>query len=140
MHKITRFGVSIDQKLLEHFDEKISSEGYLNRSEAIRDLIRESLVEKEWKLGDEELIGVVSLVFSHSQRELTEALTEIQHHHYPSIISAVHIHLDHDNCLEVLVVRGKAGLIKKIADELIAAKGVKHGKLTVTTTGKDLPS
>ncbi len=139
MHKITRFGVSIDQKLLEHFDEKISSEGYLNRSEAIRDLIRESLVEKEWKLGDEELIGVVSLVFSHSQRELTEALTEIQHHHYPSIISAVHIHLDHDNCLEVLILKGRGKKIRTITDELKTLRGVKHCQLSISTTGKELP-
>jgi len=139
MQKITRFGVSIDQKLLEHFDEKISSEGYLNRSEAIRDLIRESLVEKEWKLGDEELIGVVSLVFSHSQRELTEALTEIQHHHYPSIISAVHIHLDHDNCLEVLILKGRGKKIRTITDELKTLRGVKHCQLSISTTGKELP-
>ena len=138
MQKITRFGVSIDQKLLEHFDEKISSEGYLNRSEAIRDLIRESLVEKEWKLGDGEMIGVVSLVFSHSQRELTEALTEIQHHHYPSIISAVHIHLDHDNCLEVLILKGKGKKIRTITDELKTLRGVKHCQLSISTTGKEL--
>jgi len=138
MQKITRFGVSIDQKLLEHFDEKISSEGYLNRSEAIRDLIRESLVEKEWKLGDGEMIGVVSLVFSHSQRELTEALTEIQHHHYPSIISAVHIHLDHDNCLEVLILKGRGKKIRAITDELKTLRGVKHCQLSISTTGKEL--
>ncbi|MCX5858687.1 MAG: nickel-responsive transcriptional regulator NikR [Proteobacteria bacterium] len=139
MQKITRFGVSIDQKLLEHFDEKISSEGYLNRSEAIRDLIRESLVEKDWKLGDEEMIGVVSLVFSHAQRELTEALTEIQHHHYPSIISAVHIHLDHDHCLEVLILKGKGKKIRMITDELKILRGVKHCQLSISTTGKELP-
>jgi CopG family nickel-responsive transcriptional regulator len=139
MQKITRFGVSIDEKLLEHFDEKISSEGYLNRSEAIRDLIRESLVEKEWKLGDGELIGVVSLVFSHSKRELTEALTEIQHHHYPSIISAVHIHLDRENCLEVLILKGKGKKIRSITDELKTLRGVKHCQLSISTTGKELP-
>jgi CopG family nickel-responsive transcriptional regulator len=139
MQKITRFGVSIDQKLLEHFDEKISSEGYLNRSEAIRDLIRESLVEKDWKLGNEEMIGVVSLVFSHAQRELTEALTEIQHHHYPSIISAVHIHLDHDNCLEVLILKGKGKKLRAITDELKTLRGVKHCQLSISTTGKELP-
>jgi CopG family nickel-responsive transcriptional regulator len=139
MQKITRFGVSIDQKLLKHFDEKISSEGYLNRSEAIRDLIRESLVEKDWKLGDEEMIGVVSLVFSHAQRELTEALTEIQHHHYPSIISAVHIHLDHDHCLEVLILKGKGKKIRTITDELKTLRGVKHCQLSISTTGKELP-
>lgn len=139
MQKITRFGVSIDQKLLEHFDEKISSEGYLNRSEAIRDLIRECLVEKDWKLGDEEMIGVVSLVFSHAQRELTEALTEIQHHHYPSIISAVHIHLDHDNCLEVLILKGKGKKLRTITDELKTLRGVKHCQLSISTTGKELP-
>jgi len=139
MQKITRFGVSIDQKLLEHFDEKISSEGYLNRSEAIRDLIRESLVEKDWKLGGEEMIGVVSLVFSHAQRELTEALTEIQHHHYPSIISAVHIHLDHDHCLEVLILKGKGKKIRTITDELKTLRGVKHCQLSISTTGKELP-
>ena len=138
MALITRFGVSIEESLLKNFDRLISRKGYQNRSEAIRDLIRESLVEKEWKLGDGEMIGVVSLVFSHSQRELTEALTEIQHHHYPSIISAVHIHLDHDNCLEVLILKGRGKKIRAITDELKTLRGVKHCQLSISTTGKEL--
>jgi CopG family nickel-responsive transcriptional regulator len=97
-------------------------------------------VEHRKQFGGEEIVGTITLVYDHHKQHVQEALTDIQHDHHEVIISAVHVHLDHHNCLEVLIVKGKAALIKKIADELIAAKGVKHGQLTVTTTGKDLPS
>jgi len=138
MSGIRRFGVSIDSKLLEDFDRLIREKGYNNRSEAIRDLIRDKLVQEEWELGTKETVGSVTLVYSHEVRELTEVLTGLQHEHHRSIISTMHIHLDEHNCLEVLVVRGKANDIKSIADKLIGTRGVKHGKLTLTTTGKDL--
>jgi CopG family nickel-responsive transcriptional regulator len=138
MTEISRFGVSIDRRLLEHFDEKIAAEGYLNRSEAIRDLIRNYLVKEEWNLGEEEVIGVVSLVFEHVRRELTEGLTEVQHHHYSSIVSAVHIHLDHNNCLEVLILKGRGKKIRAITNELKSLRGVKHCQLSISTTGKEL--
>jgi CopG family nickel-responsive transcriptional regulator len=136
--KIARFGVSIDQKLLEQFDRKISTEGYLNRSEAIRDLIRGSLVEKEWDLGQGEVVGVVSLVFEHHRRELTEELTEVQHHHYQSVLSSMHVHLDHDNCLEVLILKGKVSKIRQVANKLKSLRGVKHCQLSISTTGKEI--
>ncbi len=135
---IKRFGVSLDSSLLRNFDSLISRKGYANRSEAIRDLIRDSLVKEEWKHGNKETVGTITFVYSHETRELTDTLTELQHHFYASIISSMHVHLDEHNCLEVIVVKGKGENIKKIADRLIGTKGVKHGKLTVTTTGKHL--
>ena len=116
------------------------AKGYDNRSLAIADMLRGQLVEHRKQFGGEEIVGTITLVYDHHKQHVQEALTDIQHDHHKVIISAVHVHLDHHNCLEVLIVKGKAALIKKIADELIAAKGVKHGKLTVTTTGKGLPS
>ncbi|RJQ50751.1 MAG: nickel-responsive transcriptional regulator NikR [Actinobacteria bacterium] len=138
MTELTRFGISIDSKLLEAFDELIAAKGAANRSEAIRDLIRAALVETEWETSDVETVGTVTLVYDHHTRDLSEKLDHLQHEHHDSIVSTIHVHLDHHNCLEVLVVRGESGEIKKIADMLIATKGVKHGKLTMTTTGHDL--
>jgi len=113
--------------------------GYENRSLAVADMIRGQLVEHRQKFGSEEIAGTITLVYDHHKQHVQAALTNIQHDHHEVIIATLHAHLDHDNCLEVIAVRGKAGTIKKIADELIAAKGVKHGKLTVTTTGESLP-
>jgi CopG family nickel-responsive transcriptional regulator len=135
---ITRFGVSLDNTLLERFDSLIDKKRYTNRSEAIRDLIRDSLVMEEWESTTSETVGSITIVYSHDTRELTDTLTDLQHHSYAAIISSMHIHLDEHNCLEVIVVKGKARDIKAIADRLIGTKGVKHGKLTVTTTGKHL--
>jgi len=137
---VTRFSVSLPPQLLEQFDEMAEAKGYDNRSLAIADMLRGQLVEHRKQFGGEEIVGTITLVYDHHKQHVQEALTDIQHDHHEVIISAVHVHLDHHNCLEVLIVKGKAALIKKIADELIAAKGVKHGKLTVTTTGKGLPS
>ncbi len=135
---VYRFGISLEKALIERFDLLIKKKGYANRSEAIRDLIRDSLVTEEWESLNTEAVGTITLVYSHETRELTENLTELQHHYHNSIISAMHIHLDEHNCLEVVVVKGKAKDIKTIADRLIGTKGVKHGKLTVTTSGKYL--
>jgi CopG family nickel-responsive transcriptional regulator len=137
---VTRFSVSLPPQLLEQFDAMAEAKGYDNRSLAIADMLRGQLVEHRKQFGGEEIVGTITLVYDHHKQHVQEALTDIQHDHHEVIISAVHVHLDHHNCLEVLIVKGKAALIKKIADELIAAKGVKHGQLTVTTTGKDLPS
>ena len=139
MPTISRFGVSIDTKLLESFDTLISKKGYTNRSEAIRDLIRELLVENEWQEGNQDTVGAITLVYSHDQRELHDKLTELQHQRYHFVVSNLHVHLDEHNCLEVLVVKGKSKSIKNIADRLIGTRGVKHGKLTMTTGGKNLP-
>ncbi|MDA8100620.1 MAG: nickel-responsive transcriptional regulator NikR [Nitrospiraceae bacterium] len=138
MAGVARFGVSLDSKLMRKFDELIERKGYRARSEAIRDLIRDRLVEEEWEGGDAETVGTITIVYNHHTRELDHALTDIQHQSYHQIISALHIHLDAHNCLEVLVVKGKSRDIKKIADHLIGTKGVKHGKLVMTTTGKEL--
>jgi CopG family transcriptional regulator, nickel-responsive regulator len=138
MGDLSRIGVAIDADLLEKFDHLIESRGYTNRSEAFRDLIRDELVEQSWQRPDSQVVGTVTLVYDHHVRLLNEKLTDLQHAHFHQILSTLHVHLDHDNCLEVLVVRGKAGQVKKIADALISTKGVKHGRLTITSTGAEL--
>ena len=138
MSDLARFGISIDERLLRRFDDLIGNKGYVNRSEAIRDLIRNALVEDQWAREDEETVGTVTLVYDHHTRDLADKLTEQQHSHHEAIISALHVHLDAHNCLEVVVVKGQAREVKRLADELIGTKGVKHGKLVTTTTGKYL--
>ena len=137
MEKIVRFGVSMDSRLLKQFDKYIGQKGYANRSEAIRDMIRSNLVEEEWKVGKGETVGTITIIYNHHKRELTDTLTNIQHKYHASMISTMHVHLDSHNCLEVLVVKGKAREITIIADRLIGTKGVIHGKLTTATLGKD---
>src|SRR5664279_3679294 len=119
MSDTIRFGISIDSKLLDNFDRLIEHKGYVNRSEALRDLIRASLIEVKLEEGEEEMVGTVTLVYNHHVPDLSNKLTEHQHSYHHQIISALHVHLDAHNCLEVLVLRGKAREIKKIADELI---------------------
>jgi len=138
MSKITRFGVSLESMLLEKFDRLNSQKGYKNRSEAIRDLIREKLVSEEWGSSEHETVGVFSLVYDHHQRELNKILNHIQHQYLEVIVSSTHVHIDHHNCLEVIILRGKTDVIKKITDQLASTRGVKHGKLIMTSTGSDL--
>jgi len=138
MSELARIGVAIDSDLLEKFDDLIGKRGYTNRSEAFRDLVREELVRKSWESGDAEVVGTVTLVYDHHVRMLGEKLTDLQHDNHRYIVSTLHVHLDHDNCLEVLIVKGKGGDVQKIADALISTKGVKHGRLTLTTTGAGL--
>jgi CopG family nickel-responsive transcriptional regulator len=138
MGKTIRFGVSLDSDLLQKFDELCEERCYQTRSEAIRDLIRNTLVQKEWEDTDNELAGTLSLVYDHHQSDLAQRLTEIQHESHNVILSTLHVHLDHDNCLEVLVLRGPGNEIRDLAQRLISTKGVKHGKLGLTTTGQDL--
>ncbi|ULA64115.1 MAG: Putative nickel-responsive regulator [Nitrospira sp.] len=137
MDKLVRFGVSLDQRLLGDFDRHIQQRQYATRSEALRDLIRNQLVEEEWGR-NRETVGTITFVYDHHVRDLTSKLTDIQHDYHGKILSGMHVHLDHDHCLEVLVVKGKGSEIRKIADALVSVKGVKHGKLTMTTTGKGL--
>ena len=137
MSGITRFGVSIEQTLLSSFDHLIDRKGYRNRSEAIRDLIRDSLVQEEWKSG-QETVGTIAIVYDHHTRELSKILTDLQHSFFKFIISTIHVHLDAHHCMEVLIVKGKSDDLKKISDRLIGIKGVKHGRLSLTTTGKGL--
>jgi len=138
MSGLSRIGVAIDSDLLNKFDQLIGQRGYTNRSEAFRDLIRDALVEKTWESPDSQVVGTVTLVYDHHVRLLNEKLTGIQHDFHHSILSTLHVHLDHDNCLEVLVVRGKSSVVRKVADVLISTKGVKHGRLTITTSGAEL--
>ena len=138
MSDLARIGVAIDSSLLEQFDRLIAERGYPNRSEAFRDLIREDLVEQHWESPDADVVGTVTLVYDHHVRTLSERLTGMQHDYHHNILSTMHVHLDHNNCLEVLVVKGKSAAVRKIADRLISTKGVKHGRLTVTTTGAGL--
>ncbi|GBE00203.1 putative nickel-responsive regulator [bacterium BMS3Abin07] len=135
---VIRFGISLENVLLGRFDSLVKKKGYASRSEAIRDIIRDSLVMEEWESSIAETVGTITIVYSHDTRELTDILTDLQHHYYNSIISSMHIHLDEHNCLEVIVLKGRAQDIRTIADRLIGTRGVKHGKLTVTTTGKHL--
>jgi CopG family nickel-responsive transcriptional regulator len=138
MSDLSRIGVAIDAGLLDKFDRLIAQRGYTNRSEAFRDLIRDELVEKAWEAPESHVVGTVTLVYDHHVRLLNEKLTGIQHDFHRSILSTLHVHLDHDNCLEVLVLRGKASEVRKVADALISTKGVKHGRLTMTTSGAEM--
>ena len=138
MSSLSRIGVAIDTDLLNKFDKLIGQRGYTNRSEAFRDLIRDELVEKIWESPESHVVGTVTLVYDHHVRMLNEKLTGIQHDYHHAILSTLHVHLDHDNCLEVLVVRGRSAEVRKVADVLISTKGVKHGRLTITTSGEEL--
>ena len=139
MSELVRFGVSIDAGLLDQFDRQIAQKGYNNRSEAIRDLIRDNIVEQEWAT-DDETVGTITLVYDHHTPELNQKMTHIQHSFTGEIKSVLHIHMDHSNCLEVLVVQGNGALVRQLADRLISLRGIKHGKLTMTTTGRNIPS
>ena len=138
MGELSRIGVAVDSELLERFDRLIARRGYTNRSEAFRDLIRDELVEVAWEAPEAQVVGSITLVYDHHVRLLNEKLTDMQHEFHRAILSTLHVHLDHDHCLEVLVVRGRAGALRKIADALIATKGVKHGRLTITASGDEL--
>ena len=138
MPGVTRFGVSLEEHLLAQFDRLIARRGYTNRSEAIRDLIRESLVREQWEVGSDEVVGTLTLVYNHEVRDLTDKLTDLQHAHYKAIVSGLHVHLDPHHCLEVLVLRGRAKELKAIADRLIGTRGVKHGTFSATAEGRAL--
>jgi CopG family nickel-responsive transcriptional regulator len=137
MGKLTRFSVSIESELLERFLRLSKKHRWTNRSEALRHLMREALVREEWA-ADDEIVGTITLVYDHHKRELSDRLTRIQHDHHDAVLAATHIHLDHDNCLEMIAVQGRASTVQKIADALLHTRGVKHGRLSVTTTGKRL--
>jgi CopG family nickel-responsive transcriptional regulator len=138
MSNLTRIGVALDADLLERFDQLIEERGYQNRSEAFRHLIRNELVEETWKSPDSEVVGSVTLVYNHHVRMLSDKLLDLQHDHHSAILSTLHVHLDHENCLEVLLIKGKATDVNHIANALISTKGVKHGRLTLSSVGKNL--
>jgi len=130
--KIKRFGVSIEPNLIGKFDKLIKKEGYTNRSEAIRDMIRKNLIAEKNKDLDTKVIGTLTIIYDHHTGTLTNKLLDLQHDHHNEILSTTHIHIDHHNCLEVLVLKGKTGRIKKLADNIKALKGIKHGELVIT--------
>jgi len=117
----------------------VREKGYRNRSLAISDMVRDHLVEHHQEMTDGEVAGAITIVYDHHQPHVQKTLTNFQHKHLATIISSLHVHLDHDNCLEVSVIRGKASVVRSVAEHLIAVRGVKHGKLMLTTAGKDLP-
>ncbi len=133
MSDTTRFGVSVPDDLLEKFDEKIDEKMYTNRSEAIRDLIRDFLVEEKWENSDEEVYGSLTLIYDHEKKGIADKLTDLQHQDHTHIVSTMHIHLDKHNCMEAMAIKGKPQDIEKIADKLKSTKGVKHGKLMITS-------
>ena len=134
---LVRFSVAMPEDLLMAFDELVARRGIArNRSEVIRDLVRNALVDEEWDNPEQEIVGTITMVFSHHASNLTETLDAIQHAHHEQIISSMHVHLDAHNCLEVIALRGRAEDVHEIADALLGTKGVKHGRLTTTTTGK----
>ncbi|MFV0347820.1 MAG: nickel-responsive transcriptional regulator NikR [Halodesulfovibrio sp.] len=138
MGQTIRFGVSLDSDLLEKFDKLCEQRCYQTRSEAIRDLIRNTLVEEEWKDDTRVIAGTLTLVYDHHKSDLSQKLVEIQHDHHDVIITSLHVHLDHYNCLEVLLLKGDGDEVRTLAQKLVSTKGVKHGKLSLATTGQDL--
>lgn len=137
MSVLVRFGVSLEGSLLEKFDRLIGRRGYMTRSEALRDLIRQELVKKEWE-EDQDVAGAITFVYDHHHRGLSSRLTDIQHDHQEIIISSQHIHLDHHNCLEIVAVRGRASKVQDLANALRSVKGVRHGTLSMSSTGKSI--
>lgn len=135
---VVRFGVSVPEELLERFDRIIEEKGYVNRSEAIRDMMRDFIVRHEWEEGDAEVAGTITLLYNHDEADVVKELLDMQHDYLDEIVSSLHVHMDEHNCLEVVIVRGKANRIKEIADRLLSLKGVKHGKLVMTCTGREL--
>jgi len=137
MSELVRFGVSLERGLLERFDAFIRDRNYTNRSEAFRDMIRQELVKKEWLEG-EDVAGAITLIYDHHRKDLLSKITDIQHDYQKFIISSQHVHLDHDNCLEIVAVKGAAGEVQRLVDRLKSIKGVKHGTLSMSSTGKEI--
>jgi CopG family nickel-responsive transcriptional regulator len=137
---LTRFGVSIPSDLIQSFDQYIRTRDYKNRSEAIRDIIREKLIQKEWsdEFENKEVAGTITYVFDHHKRELVDSILDIQHDFSNEVVALQHVHIDHHNCLEVTIVRGGPKALKQLTNKLMALKGVKHCSLTMTTTGSEL--
>jgi CopG family nickel-responsive transcriptional regulator len=134
---LKRFSISLEENLLADFDQFISNKNYKNRSEAIRDLIRNSFVEKEWA-DDKDVMGVITLVYDHHQPRLQEQITRLQHGLFAQIVSTTHVHMDHHNCMEVIIVRGTAGEVNKLSNDLNSLRGVRNSRLAMSSTGKHL--
>lgn len=139
MSELVRFSIAMPDDLLVQFDNLVARRGVAkNRSEVMRDLVRESLVDEEWEDPNAEIVGTLTMVFTHHASDLQNKLDQIQHSHHDKIVSSLHVHLDSHNCLEVIVMRGQSKTIRAISDSILGIKGVKHGRLTTTTTGKYL--
>jgi CopG family nickel-responsive transcriptional regulator len=132
VENITRFGVSMEPELLKKFDRLIKKEGYQNRSEAIRDLVRKNLIAEKNKDPNQKAIGTLTMIYDHHVGSLTDKLLDLQHENTGEILVTTHVHIDHHNCLEILVLKGKIGKIQKLADNIRALKGIKHGELVIT--------
>jgi len=135
MAELVRTGVSIERELLDDFDKLIAKRGYSNRSEALRDLIRDALVAEQ-ATGNNPVVATLSMVYDHHRPELTEKLTQAQHHHHGNVLAATHVHLDDENCFEVVLMKGRAAEVKHLADHMLSLRGVKHGKLVMTSAGR----
>ncbi|MFB3907748.1 MAG: nickel-responsive transcriptional regulator NikR [Candidatus Eisenbacteria bacterium] len=135
---VERFSATLDAGLLDRFDRFLEVHGYENRSEGVRDLIRRALVADEWQGGKADVMGVITMVYDHHQPNLLNRITQIQHDCQASIVSTTHVHMDHHNCLEIVIVKGKASKVRDLADRLTTLKGVKSGNLSPATTGKGL--
>jgi CopG family transcriptional regulator, nickel-responsive regulator len=136
MSELVRFGVSLEKALLNKFDTLIKEKKYTNRSEALRDLIRQELVQKQWQEG-QEVAGAITLVYDHHKKEVLSKVTDKQHDFQEVIISTQHIHLDHHNCLEIIAVRGRARDIQRLTNTLKAIKGVRNGTLSISSSGRE---
>jgi len=132
--KIIRFGVSLDEALLDRFDKLIKRRKYTNRSEAIRDLIRHELLKRDWD-EDREVVGAITYIYDHHQRDLLNKIIDVQHDHQEIIQSSQHIHVDHHNCLEIIAIKGNARAVADLTDTLKAIKGVRHGSLSISNIG-----
>lgn len=137
MAELFRFGVSLEKGLLNKFDRLIRKKNYTNRSEAFRDLIRQELVKKEWRQG-KEIAGAITLIYNHHKRELVNKLMDVQHDFGEIIISTQHIHLDHNNCLEIIAVKARPQGAQRLSDHLKSVRGVKHVTLAMSSTGRDI--
>ena len=138
MGVLSRIGIAIDSDLLNRFDRSIRNSGYTNRSEAFRDLIRDRLVSEQTSAPDVTVVGTVTLIYDHHAHGVTEKLTEVQHENHDLVVSTSHAHLDHESCLEVLIVHGKSARVEQFADRLIGLKGVQHGRLVMTVPAHPL--
>lgn len=138
MGRTVRFSISVDSELLEKFDEAIKEKKYENRSKAIRDLIRHLIIEREWERSEGEVMGSLTLLYCHETRGTMEKLLHIQHERCSNIVSSMHLHLDEHNCMEIIAIRGMPQEVTQISDELISCRGVKHGKLIMSSMGKEM--
>jgi CopG family transcriptional regulator, nickel-responsive regulator len=132
MKELVRFGISMEDELLHQFDHLIARKGYSNRSEAIRDIVRDKLVEETVEEPSAVTVGALVYIYDHHKRDLEKSLSNLQHEYFENIISTSHVHIDHDHCMEVVLLKGKAAVLKAIASKLLSMKGVQHGKLTLT--------